>query len=98
MQKNTNLDEIRKNVLVKVEKSERNYKFAFYSVAILEAVFLLLLVVVTDFSNRTHLLLFISTIAVYTIIGFGLVTLGAYNNRNTQILLNAIALLDKEKD
>ena len=98
MQENINLDEIRKNALAKVEKSERNYKLAFYGVAIVEAIFLLLMVWVTDFKDRLHLIIFISSLAIYTIIGLGLVTLGAYQNRHTQILLKAISLLEKEKE
>ena len=51
-----------------------------------------------DFSNRTHTLLLITTIAVYTILAFGLVALGTHVNRNTLRVLKAIELLGQRDE
>jgi hypothetical protein len=95
---NNKLDEIRTNTLAKIEQNERNYKFAFVGVALVEGAFFAAFIVLADFSNRAHLLLLLTTIAIYTIVGFGLVALGLHVNRNTLRVLRAIELSGKDKN
>ena len=45
-----------------------------------------------DFSNRMHVLLLISTVSCYSIVGFGLIALGAHINRGIARLLKALEL------
>jgi len=89
------INEIRKNTLNKIERSERNYKYAVSGAAFIELFFFAAFLVLADFSDRTHVLLLITTIAVYTITAFGLIALGIHVNQNTLRVLNAIELLEK---
>lgn len=92
MSANSNLDKIRGTVLDKIERSEKNYKFAFFAALMLEAMFLLSFILLMDVSNRLHLLVLIASIGIYSIIGLGLVALGVHVTRNTQMILKAIAV------
>jgi len=86
----TKVDEIRNDVLARIEQTERNYKLAFFGAAALEAVFLMTFLFVADFSNRTHVLLLLGTVMTYSILALGLVALGAHVNRATLRVLQAI--------
>ena len=95
---NKNLDNIRETTLKRIEQTERNYKLMFVGAAIIEAIFLAAFLLLADFSNRVHLLLLISSITVYTIIGFGLIALGLHVNRNALRIINAIELIGESKN
>jgi len=86
----TKLDEIRNDVLARIERTERNYKLAFFSAVALEALFLMTFLFVADLSNRTHVLLLLGTVMTYSILALGLVALGAHVNRATLRVLQAI--------
>lgn len=86
----TNLDQIRATTLKQIETTERNYKLAYLGAAAIELVFFAGFILLADFSNRVHLLLFISVIALYTIVAAGLFVLGAHINRNTLRIIQAI--------
>lgn len=88
-------DEIRTTALDQIERTERNYKLAFLGAALVEAAFLGAFLVLADLSNRSHILLLITSIAVYTIVAFGLIALGLHVNRNTLRVLKAIELIAK---
>lgn len=45
-----------------------------------------------DLSNRTHLLLLISTVSCYGIVVLGLVAMGAHINRGVMRVLKAVEL------
>lgn len=88
-----NIDEIRGAALNRIEQSERHYKAAFFSAAIVEALFLAGFLLLADLSNRTHVLLLLATVAGYTILALGLLALGAHVNRSTLRVLKAVELL-----
>ena len=90
-----NIDKIRGSALKQIEREERNYKLAFVGAALVEAAFIAAFLLLADFSNRVHLLLFIAAFSVYTILIFGLIALGLHVNRNTLRVLNAIELIGK---
>ncbi len=90
------INEIRGNTLNLIERNERSYKFAFIGAAFVELLFFVAFLLLADFSNRVHVLLLITTIAVYTILAFGLIALGLHVNRNTLRVLNAIELIEKD--
>ncbi len=96
MSEEKNIDGIRGATLDRIEKSERNYKLVFTGAAVVEGLFLASFLLLADFSNRTHLLLLIAAIAIYTILALGLVALGSYINRNTLRILKAIELLGNQ--
>jgi hypothetical protein len=89
------INEIRVNTLNQIERNERNYKLAFGGAALVELAFLVAFVILADFSDRLHILLLLATIALYTIVAFGLLAVGLHINRNTLRVLKAIELLGK---
>ena len=93
-----NLDNIRETTLKRIEQTERNYKMMFVGAALIEVIFLAAFLLLADFSNRLHLLLLISSMTVYTIIGFGLIALGLHVNRNALRIINAIELIGESKN
>lgn len=90
------VDRVRGAALDRIERSERHYKAAFFGAAIVEAFFLVGFLLLADLSNRIHFLLLLATIAVYSILAFGLVALGSYINRNTLRILKAVELLGSQ--
>ena len=95
---NKNLDNIRETTLKRMEQNERNYKLMFVGAAVIEANFLAAFLLLADFSDRLHLLLLISSITIYTILGFGLIALGLHVNRNALRIINAIELIGESKN
>jgi hypothetical protein len=85
------LDDIRNDVLAQVERTERNYRLAFFGAVMLEGIFLMLFLFVANLHNRTHLLLLISTVMIYSVLALGLAALGAHVKRSTLRVLQAIA-------
>ncbi len=86
------LDEVRAAALARIDRSERNFKLAFWGAFLVESLFIVTFFLLADLSNRVHLLLLISTVSCYTIVVLGLVALGAYVNRGIARLLKAIEL------
>lgn len=78
--------------LERIDRAERRYKLAFLAAAAVESVMLIIYLALADFSNRTHVLVLVAMVATYTIVGVGLVALGAHVNRNTLRILRAIQL------
>ena len=59
---------------------------------IVEASFLVALLLAADLSNRTHLLLLIATVSSYSIVVLGLVALGEHLNRGVLRILKAVEM------
>ena len=93
MSEKVNLDGVRSEVLARINRSERNFKLAFFAAVALEALFLVAFILAADFSNRMHLLLLIATVGSYSVVVLGLVALGAHVNRGVLRVLKAIELL-----
>lgn len=96
MAESTHLNGVRGAALDRIEKSERNYKLAFYSALVVETLFIIGFILLADFHNRIHVLLLLAAIAVYVILGLGMFALGAHVSRNTQLVLRAIELLEQK--
>ena len=92
MAQTVNLDTVRAAAIARIDRSERNFKLAFLAAAIVEAAFVVSFVLLADFSNRLHVLLLISTVSGYSIVGFGLFALGAHINRGIARVLKALEL------
>ncbi len=92
---NNKIDEIRTNTLKQIEKTESNYKLAFIGAALVEAAFLAAFLLLADLSNRSHILLLISAVAIYTILAAGLFALGLHVNRNTLRIIRAIETMQR---
>ena len=80
------------DALNRIDRAERHYKQAFLGAVAIEALLLPVYLLLADFSNRTHVLLLLATVATYSIIGIGLLALGAHSNRNTLRIINAVQL------
>lgn len=84
------IDEIRHDVLARMDRAERNYKMAFVAAALVEGMFLVLFLLLADFTNRTHVLLLLGTVMTYSVLAIGLIILGAHVNRVILRVLQAI--------
>lgn len=92
MAQNINLDSVRAAALARIDRSERNFKLAFFAAAFVESAFIVSFVMLADFSNRLHLLLLISTVSCYSIVVLGLVALGAHINRGIARVLKGVEI------
>ena len=89
------LDEMRAAALIRINRSERNFKLAFFAAALVEMLFVVSFLLLSDLTNRLHLLLLISTVSCYSIVVLGLFALGAHINRSALRVLTAIETLKK---
>jgi len=92
MAQNVDLDTVRAAALARIDRSERNYKLAFFAAGLVESAFIVSFLLLADFSNRMHVLLLISTVSCYSIVVLGLVALGAHINRSIARVLKALEL------
>ena len=92
MVQNVNLDTVRAAALARIDRSERNFKLAFFGAAVVETAFVVSFVLLADMSNRLHVLLLVSTVSCYSIVVLGLVALGAHINRGIARILKAVEL------
>ncbi len=92
MAQTVDLDGVRAAALARIDRSERNFRVAFFGAFIVEAAFIVSFLMMADLSNRLHLLLLISTVSCYSIVVLGLVALGAHINRGVARLLKAVEL------
>ena len=79
-----------RDTLDRIDRAQSQFRLAFYGAALLELAFIAAFLLLADFHQRLHVLLFLSTIATYTIVILGLVALGAWNRRNTLLVLKGI--------
>lgn len=86
------LDNVRAAAMARIDRSERNFKLAFFAAAVIESAFIVSFLVLADFSNRLHLLLLISTVSCYSIVVLGLVALGAHVNRGIARVLKGLEI------
>ena len=89
----TDLEAVHRNTLDRIDRAERNYKLAFFGAAVVELAFLAAFLLLADLTQRLHVLLLLSTIATYTIVVIGLVALGAWDRRNTLLVLKGLETL-----
>jgi len=89
------LDEVRAAALARIDRSERNFKLAFYGAMVVESLFIVSFFLLADLSNRMHLLLLISTVSCYSIVVLGLFALGAHINRGVARVLKAVELMQR---
>lgn len=93
MSERVDLDAVRGEALARIERGERNFKLAFFAAVVFEALFLVVFLLAADFSNRTHVLLLVSTVGGYTVVVLGLFALGAHVSRGVARVLKAVELL-----
>jgi len=79
-----------RDTLDRIDRAESQFRLTFFGAALLEVAFIAGFLLLADFHQRLHVLLFLSTIATYTIVILGLVALGAWDRRNTLLVLKGI--------
>lgn len=84
------IENLRARALDRAERTERQFKLTIVAAAVVEAVFLVALVWLVDFSDRTHLVILVATVMTYSLIGIGLAALGAHVNRVGLRILRAL--------
>jgi hypothetical protein len=89
----TRLDAIRARALDRVAKRERDVKLAILGAGVVEGGMLATFLLLADLSNRSHLLLLVASLLVYSTLALGLVALGAHMNRVGERVLMAVELL-----
>jgi len=91
MSSNTSdLDGIRDGVLDRLERHNRNVRFAILGAATVEAVLVAIAILKLNFSNRFELVIFMLFVLTYTIVGLGLLALGAHMSRVGDRVLAAV--------
>lgn len=90
MTQSSRLDEIRSNVLDRMERAERNVRLAIMGAAVAEMALFIVAFALVDWSNHLERLIFIFAVLSYTTIAFGLVAVGAHVSRCTARVLGAM--------
>ena len=85
-----NVDQIRKTALDRVDARERTSWWLLGAAATVEAVGLILYLVLMDFSDRLHWLIFIAACLVYGTLTLGLFAVGAEVKASVQRVLRAV--------
>jgi hypothetical protein len=98
MKNDIDLDRLRGNVLARIDAAERRFKLAFFAAAGVEALMLAIVVFLVDFEDRTHLLVFVTSMMVYTVLCAGLFALGAYARLLSERTLRAIAVVGESAE
>jgi hypothetical protein len=83
--------------LAEADRRERWGRIALFAAALVEALLLGAALLVMDFADDTHLLVFIMAMLAYTTLALGLAALGARNSAANARLLHAIQLLDERR-
>jgi hypothetical protein len=83
--------------LADADRRDRMSRMALYAAALLELVLLAAALLVMDFDDRTHLLILIIGILVYSTLALGLAAIAARAAAADARLLHAIQLLDERR-
>jgi hypothetical protein len=97
MTENVDLDRIRGAALDRIEKAERQRKYLLGGMALAEGLCLVLYVVLADWDDRLHQLIFIAACLVYTTLALGLFSLAAHVQACTQRVLRSVELLNGKR-
>ena len=94
----TDLDRIRGAALDRIAKAERQRLILLVAMGTFEGVCLILFVVLADWGDRLHQLIFIAACLVYGTLAFGLFSLGAHVQACTHRVLQAVELLNGKRE
>ena len=86
----TDLDAMRDSVLDRLERHTRNVRLALFGAATVEALLIAIAIVKLDFSNRFEVVVFVLFVLTYSIVGLGLLALGAHVSRIGDRVLAAL--------
>lgn len=89
-----NAEQARGKALAAMERTERNFKIALYGTGALEVAVLAALLLATDFSDRTHVMLLAGFVGSYSLIVLAVIALGVHVSRVGRRVLRALELRD----
>lgn len=84
------LDRARESALDRIDRAERRFRTVLYIATAFEFVFLATFLLLADLHERTHVLILLGAVGVYTIVVLGLFALGAHVSRCAERVLRAI--------
>ena len=90
MNDRSTLDRARESALDRIDRAERRFRTMFYLAAVFEALFLGTFLLLADLHERTHVLILLGAVGVYTLVALGLFALGAHVSRCAERVLRAI--------
>ena len=93
-----NLDDIRLRTLQSVDASKKVAVRFLVAAGVFETVVMVAVLVLIDFSNKTHLLIFLTGCLVYGTLAFGLLALKAHIDSAILRVLQAVELSMGEED
>jgi hypothetical protein len=85
----------RRAALAQADRSARNQRLFILAAVGIEAALIAAFLLLADFGNRTHALLFVSTVAVYSTVGAGLFALAARIDQSNYRVIEALRLASK---
>ncbi len=86
----TDLNGIRRAALDRMDESRRHAKGLLIAAAIVEGLMAVAVIYVTDFSDRTQLLIFLCACLVYAPLALGMFALRAFIDHSVQRIVTAI--------
>ena len=89
----TDLDGIRRTALDRMDESRRHAKGLLIAGAIVEGLMAVAVIWVTDFGDRTQLLIFLCACLVYAPLALGLFALRAFIDHSVERIVRAVELL-----
>lgn len=84
------LDSIRQSVLDRMERGDRLVKWAIIAAAAVEGLLLAAAILIADWTNPLHKLVFILSILTYSVIACGLIALAGHVSRSVGRVLIAL--------
>lgn len=82
--------------LAEADRLERRQRTILFASVAVESVLIAAFLLLADFSNRTHLLLFISAMVIYSMVGLGVGALAMRIDHGNRRVLEALRLASKD--
>ena len=86
------LDHVREQTMDRIRRNETWFRGLIAAAAVVEVAGLVALLLLSDFGNRTHVLILVATLMVYWVLGLWTWALAAHGSVNAQRVLKAIEL------
>ena len=81
--------------LAEADRAERRQRALLFAAVGVEALLIAAFLLLADFANRTHLLLFISAMVIYSMVGLGVGALALRIDHGNRRVLEALRLASK---
>lgn len=81
--------------LAEADRAERRQRLLLFAAVAVEAILIAAFLALADFSNRTHVLLFISAMVIYSMVGLGVGALALRIDHGNRRVIEALRLVSK---